>query len=352
MKSMVNQNIKISIIVPVYQAEKYLEECINSIKKQTYSNLEVLLIDDGSTDHSAIICDTAAQDDERFIVVHQQNCGVSSARNRGLKMCHGDYIMFVDADDRIEQNCCEECKELISSQQCDICFFEMFISFDDKNVRTASLKQFGSSNGDLELKHRLLVSTIPFQDNGREENMVFYGPYCKMYDRRVIENAMFFEDLKYGEDAIFNFQAILRSEKFCFLDNALYVYRKNPDSATAVFHLDRVEQSILRLEYTYKLVKKVNKKDICDTFGQMFINISYWLLSNIFDESKFACTQTWKMYITLSRNDFMISTWRVMRRHYKKNKLLNYLFSDNTLQILILFIRLYPLKNKLLSMTS
>ena len=89
----------ISVIVPVYNVEKYLPECVESIISQTYGNLEIILVDDGSTDRSGKICDEFAEKDSRIVVIHQKNSGVSAARNRGLDVCKGDYISFVDSDD-------------------------------------------------------------------------------------------------------------------------------------------------------------------------------------------------------------------------------------------------------------
>lgn len=92
----------ISIIVPVYNVESYLEQCIDSILAQSYKNLEIILVDDGSTDRSGDICDRYAEKDSRIHVVHKANGGLSSARNAGLKICHGDYLGFVDSDDYID----------------------------------------------------------------------------------------------------------------------------------------------------------------------------------------------------------------------------------------------------------
>ena len=98
----------ISIIVPIYNVELYLEKCIESIINQTYKDIEVILINDGSTDKSGIICDKYAKIDDRIIVLHKENGGVSSARNKGLDIAKGDYIAFVDPDDYIEPNMYEE----------------------------------------------------------------------------------------------------------------------------------------------------------------------------------------------------------------------------------------------------
>ena len=95
---------KVSVIVPIYNAEKYLNKCLESIIGQTYKNLEIILVDDGSSDNSPIICDAWAQIDSRIRVIHKKNGGVSSARNAGIDLAQGDYIGFVDADDWIEPN--------------------------------------------------------------------------------------------------------------------------------------------------------------------------------------------------------------------------------------------------------
>lgn len=93
----------VSIIVPVYNVEKYIERCIDSILEQSYEEIEVLLIDDGSTDNSGKICDEASQKDKRITVVHKKNGGLSDARNVGLELCKGDWILFVDSDDCINK---------------------------------------------------------------------------------------------------------------------------------------------------------------------------------------------------------------------------------------------------------
>ena len=97
-------NKLISIIIPVYNVEKYLEDCLNSVVNQTYKNLEIILIDDGSTDNSGKICDLYAKKDNRIVVIHKENAGVSSARNVGLKIAKGLYIGFVDPDDYIAED--------------------------------------------------------------------------------------------------------------------------------------------------------------------------------------------------------------------------------------------------------
>ena len=118
---------KISIIVPIYNIEKYLPRCLDSILAQTYKNLEVILVDDGSVDNSGMIADKYARNDQRIIVIHQVNKGVSAARNAGLDLATGDYIGFVDGDDYIEPDMYEILMRIIDEQQVDIahCGYQM-----------------------------------------------------------------------------------------------------------------------------------------------------------------------------------------------------------------------------------
>lgn len=113
----------VSFIIPIYNAEKYLDECIKSIIKQTYSNFELLLVNDGSTDNSAIICDTYANKDSRIKVIHKINGGVSSARNIGLDNAKGEYICFVDADDVIHPKLLETTLSVLMETQQDIIIY-------------------------------------------------------------------------------------------------------------------------------------------------------------------------------------------------------------------------------------
>lgn len=109
----------ISVIVPVYKVEKYINKCVDSIINQTYTNLEIILVDDGSPDNCGNICDEYAKKDNRIKVVHKENAGVSSARNIGLEKSSGKYITFIDADDYVEKNYCEELLNILKIENAD-----------------------------------------------------------------------------------------------------------------------------------------------------------------------------------------------------------------------------------------
>ena len=113
----------ISVIVPVYNVEKYLDDCIESIVSQSYTNFELILVDDGSPDNCPKKCDGWAKKDKRIKVIHKENGGVSSARNAGIDAASGEFIMFIDSDDTIRQGCFERSVEMITKHDADIYFF-------------------------------------------------------------------------------------------------------------------------------------------------------------------------------------------------------------------------------------
>ena len=112
----------ISVIVPVYNVEQYIHQCVDSILSQTYKNLEIILVDDGSPDNCPAICDEYARNDDRVKIIHQENGGISAARNSALDLCTGEYIAFVDSDDWIESNAYEEMMSEMQKKDLDVVF--------------------------------------------------------------------------------------------------------------------------------------------------------------------------------------------------------------------------------------
>ena len=139
---------KISVIVPVYKVESYLGKCLDSIIGQTYHILEIILIDDGSPDRCGEICDEYAAKDPRIHVIHQQNAGLSAARNAGLDIASGDYIMFVDSDDWVEKNTCETVLMIAQQQQADIvCYGYNEVSSSGKILKSLKMRRVGIIRG-------------------------------------------------------------------------------------------------------------------------------------------------------------------------------------------------------------
>lgn len=333
---------KISIIIPVYQAEKYLAKCLMTVRQQSYPNLEIILVDDGSTDLSGKICDEVSEKDNRIVVVHQKNQGVSSARNAGLDLCTGTYVMFVDADDWMEVDCCECVIKRMAREDADICFFEMHIE-KELPEKTTALDDYFIDNL-VDTKKKLMKATIPFKNGDSEQNMVFYGPYCKVFKREIIGDIRFLLGLKYGEDALFNLQVILAAKSFCFEENPFYHYRKNNASVTSSFKEDRVEQSILRLQYTEQVIMDNNLDYLNDEFIQMFINIVFWLITNLLSGRKKEIRSAWSIFRRITDNREMQAVWNRIQGRGEHINLFDAMFSENKLLSFLAFCRLRYIK--------
>lgn len=234
----------LSVIVPVYNVEKYLPKCLESIIKQTYKNLEIILIDDGSTDDSGKICDEYAEKDKRIKVVHQKNQGVSVARNKGLDLCTGDYITFVDSDD-----------------WCEVNYFEQIFACNsiDKNIGiiiTNFVKEY--KNGQSKLMYKTSCKRS-FDRYNALKNMIkgnLYGweVYSTFYKRENTRNIRFATDINYGEDFGFKWNVIRNSScKILYLPIKGYYYIWRDNSAVNSYN---IESKIISLKLQERMIKQ------------------------------------------------------------------------------------------------
>ena len=185
-------NEKISIIIPVYNLEKYIKRTAESVLKQTYTNIEVIIVDDGSSDSSGDICDLYARRDERIKVVHNFNSGVAQARNIGLKMGTGKYFMFVDSDDWIENNMCEV-------------FYRYAKKYEEVNViKTVGINR--NSEGEISASQ---PKSVPLKIVDIENEFSFMEPYAAgvvwgtLYKAEILKDLAFENELYVGEDTLF-----------------------------------------------------------------------------------------------------------------------------------------------------
>ena len=204
----------ISIIVPVFNTEKYLPGCIESIISQTYSNFELFLIDDGSNDNSPSICDSYALSDERITVVHQNNAGVSEARNKGLASAKGDYFCFIDSDDEIEPDMLEKLYETAEKTNSDltICGYMYILGEKAKPFSSRYEEVIGENNIALFVADHYMEWLI-------------HSPWGKLYRNIQFEPKSFDRNKSFGEDEKFNIGFFRSAKKIVILENCLYRYR-------------------------------------------------------------------------------------------------------------------------------
>ena len=209
-------NNKISVIVPVYNAEKGLNICLDSLKKQTYKNFEVILINDGSTDKSGDICDIYTKKDDRFKVVHSKNSGVSSARNKGLDICTGDYIIFVDSDDEVKNNMLEEMLYYLLQSEADVIITGITFVKDGKKVKDILPPKHGRFDLDI------------WEYICKDNSGMFGYVSNKMYKSCIIKDnyIRFDEDKKIQEDLDFALTVYSKCNVFYMLDKSYYLYNQ------------------------------------------------------------------------------------------------------------------------------
>lgn len=210
---MIYNNPLISIIVPVYKVEKYIENCIKSLINQTYKNLEIILIDDGSPDRSGEICDKYASLDNRIKVFHFENGGVSAARNKGVEYAKGDYIGFVDSDDWVDHDMYETLFRLINEYTADIAICGYREIYPDK-VEEMSNKDIKVMNN-LEALELNILNDIDYQ--------ICTAPWNKLYKKEIVKNIKFPEGKVY-EDIIFTTKALIESNKCVYQGISKYNY--------------------------------------------------------------------------------------------------------------------------------
>lgn len=205
----------ISLIVPVYRVERYLERCVQSILSQTYKNIEIILVDDGSPDESGKMCDVIASKDDRIHVIHKENGGLSSARNAGLDIAKGDYICFVDSDDYIEKDYVSTLLRLINKYSADLAKIDYIeIDVDNYTEKTVAPKEVFFQKKDIEQA---------FLDLKVDSACVF------MYKKQLIGDIRFPVG-KTSEDIPFNFEIFQRATRFVYAPVNKYYYYHNPDS--------------------------------------------------------------------------------------------------------------------------
>ena len=220
----------ISVIIPVYNVEKYINRCVESVLNQTYKNLEIILVDDGSLDSCPKICDEFAKKDKRVKVIHQDNAGVSNARNKGLINAKGDFIAFVDSDDWLELNMYEKMLFKQKETYADLvfCRFNQVFGNEVFKIKEEKLETINCNN----LTPLYCQDMIACKGNIKiHSNNVMGSAWRVLFTRNVIENLMFDLNVLIEEDLLFVSQAVKKSKKCAVVDDYLYNYYFEQNSA-------------------------------------------------------------------------------------------------------------------------
>lgn len=243
----------ISVIVPVYNVEPYINKCIDSILSQTYKNLEVILVDDGSPDNCPKICDDYASIDNRVKVIHQKNAGLSVARNNALNICQGEYISFVDSDDWIEENLFEIAIGKMQENSVDIVSFSAHIVENDIVVG----QEFVSFPQETLMSARAATEEIL-------KDTISSQVWLRLYSRKCWSGIEFPKG-RFYEDIATTYKCFeLASNGVCFIPDTLYYYRHNSEGISLSFNPEKVYHIFLGFKEHYEYAKNNFKEaELC-----------------------------------------------------------------------------------------
>ena len=239
----------VTVIIPVYNVGQYLSRCIQSVINQSYNNMEIILIDDGSTDNSGMICDNYKNIDNRIKVIHKKNQGVSVARNIGLDISKGYYISFIDADDYIEKDMIEKLVTSIETAQSDMAICNYYY------------------NKTTNLENIMHVTTVMEKILSKEYFRGFV--WNKLYKREMIDKIRFNDKIYIAEDLLFNCEYLLKCQKCSCLNERLYYHCENDTSALN----KKLNSKYLTILDAYERIEKIYKKNYNDIIGNLYIDM-------------------------------------------------------------------------------
>lgn len=249
----------VSIIVPVYKVEQYLKKCVDSIINQTYKNLEIILVDDGSPDSCPKMCDDLAKTDKRIKVIHKENGGLSSARNAGTDIATGDLLMYVDSDDYIELNTVEVLHDNMVKTDSDVSFADYAFVYEDDAGKSITENKLTTYTKSEIIKRFALPGSV-----------YFAVAWCKLYKREVVGDIRFPAG-KLHEDEFTTYKILFNAKKVVRTNSTLYRYLQRSGSImqnkTDKNHLHLFEAAVERLEFYKK-----NAPDEYKEFASNYLN--------------------------------------------------------------------------------
>ena len=309
----------ISIIVPIYNAEKYLRQCIESIVQQTYKNWELILMNDGSTDHTVEICEKYAENNKDIHFYSHQNCGAGETRNRGLRLAKGEYITFIDADDYILPTYLEELYKVLHKAHAKdyaiaLCGFQL-LKDGIYRAREESLEIF-KTNKEINMKEFIEATLL---------GNIFGCCWRILFPRKLVnEKVAFVTDIRIQEDQLFLFDVVAQCKKIYICDAKLYVYRRNHESVTeSCYKMDFLTDKMRYLnELSYRLGKydiSLNEQELLWVIADITVKVGvmFYVSQAKYAYSKLASVlkcELWNISIPIQSNQKYKSIPRKMQK--------------------------------------
>lgn len=320
---------EISVIVPVYNVEKYLCRCVDSILNQTFTDFELILVDDGSPDNCGAICDEYAAKDSRIRVIHKTNGGLSSARNAGLDIAQGRYVMFCDSDDYVAANWCEVMLGVLAKNIDSFVVSNIWKVYADRKTSYQPIKNDTELHSYFEI-YKFGISAYVW-------NKIYRADILRKYNLR------FDESCRFAEDVGFNARYCALCDKCVYIPIPLYYYADTQDSIMNRYYPDYFELHLPLFQCRIPLISDADLAEYCDIWLYHFLN----LFDNVFD-----CRNQWSFFKKLQYNQRMLQSkeFRFCLEHAtgkNENPLAIKILRTHNYYLFWLFDQLVKLKGKL-----
>ena len=303
----------LSVIIPVYNVESYLEKCVDSVLNQTYRNLEIILVNDGSTDQSGAICRAYAERDSRIILVEKENGGLSDARNAGMRRVSGEYVAFLDSDDSLKLEAYETMLAEMEAKELDIlCAYPISVHEDGREEHDANKRSF----------HNTVLTGEDYLTACIRTSRMLWPVQFNIYRAELVKNMLFGTGILH-EDMLWTPQVFLKAERVEVIDYEFYYYLKRTGSIT--HHRDKTKNALdlmdtcNKLEPVYRAVQNAeNRTILLDGLAQLYLNAIYLGGFSAKDCKKYvkkrflrnkACTAKGKLKVML----YCVSPWLYLK---------------------------------------
>ena len=316
-------NILISVIVPIYNVEDYLTRCLNSIINQTYHNLEIILVDDGSTDNSGLICDEYQKYDKRIKVIHQENGGLSFARNIGLDNALGDLISFVDGDDFIELTMLEELKKCMDITNSDISVCDFYNVYGSNKIRNTNNRE----------EILILKNKDKFNALQSEYKSIYPSAWNKLYKKELFDNIRY-PNGKIYEDSFIICDLLNKAKIVSYITKPLYnyVYRKDSISNNCSSnHLDQINSFNKRIKFYnihnyYDLALSERNRKMSTIINRIImLNLNGFKDKNIINTFYNELNIT-NQYIKWNDASKHVKRFKIFKKNYVRFRMIEYYF--------------------------
>lgn len=335
----------ISVVVPVYNVSRYLSECVNSIMHQTYTNLEIILIDDGSTDNSGQICDSFLKKDDRIKVFHKKNSGLGLTRNYGIDRSSGRYIIFVDSDDYLGKEAIEKLVESAINGQYDT-IIGGYKRITDKKELISICKYNNEAFYNKKIQTDLLTHMLG--NLPTKKDSIKMSVWNNLFDVNIIKqnDLKFCSERKYiSEDLVWDCDYFKFAKKVKVIDSSEYFYRFNPSSLSNSYRKNKFQLSVNLYNYVQELIKKMNLPQEAQyrLQKQFFVNVRSSIEQELFNRREIAI----KNINSMCKNTTLIDVMKEypIKKLGIKQQIFLYLLKNNQSHLLYCLTELEELKN-------